>query len=202
MAWPKQDTSCTLPELTVLWKFISDQLPDRNLTVVHQSTGTSTREPPTAVQATKFLFLVTQLFPQELAVSQQLLSIILLNFSWQNFMTLASFQLPEKTVRFSTGPKTFLRKKRTWGREGKTHGSNIIRVVCSGARLPASSFHLCAYLLKALPLPPSSKVWSFLQGRRRKMRKSTSLKPRAFTWSLATSSHPCTPGGQISSVKW
>lgn len=119
-------------------------------------------------------FLVIQVHPSptpELAVSQQLLRIFLLNFSWQNFIPLTSFQLPENIMHFSTGPKTLFRKKWTWGTEGKTHRSNIIRSVCSGARLTTLSFHLWPFSSTL-----SSKAWGFLEESRRKMKKSTSLK--------------------------
>ena len=149
MPWPKEDTRFVLMECPIQLKFISDQFLNGNLPSVHQSARTSTREPPTIVQ-TRVPFLVTQLFSQELAVSQQLLSIFLPNFSWKNFITLTSFQLPENIMRFSTGPKTLLRKKWTWGREGKTHSSKIIRIVCSRAKMHPLSFHLSAYLPKAL----------------------------------------------------
>lgn len=67
-------------------------------------------------------FLVIQVHPSptpELAVSQQLLRIFLLNFSWQNFIPLTSFQLPENIMHFPLGPKHYSERNEHEGQRGK-----------------------------------------------------------------------------------
>lgn len=150
MPWLKQDTSCTLTELTAQWEFISDQFSNwSNLPVstkvledhpLLQKPLSSFSGYTTAFIKTGCVPATTKHFPPKL----QLAEFHYFNLISTNRKHRALFHWAQNI----TQKEMNMRPRR------ENHRANIIRIVCSTARLPTLPFHLRAYLPKALQFHP------------------------------------------------